>query len=130
MAEPRPVVTLTLIPPIILHTRMYQIMFLLPYLNEGGVRFGVGERGYGENGDGYRLGTKVEHDREGSSEKDSDVNKESWGDEELLELFDLANGGLLGTCGAKGLKMRYTMERRLRTIESNDGGADLDEWCE
>ena len=32
MAEPRPVVTLTLIPPIILHTMMYHSILFLPYL--------------------------------------------------------------------------------------------------
>ena len=34
IAEPRPVVTLTLIPPIILHTMMYHSMLFLPYLQE------------------------------------------------------------------------------------------------
>ena len=32
IAEPRPVVTLTLIPPIILHTMMYHNILFLPYL--------------------------------------------------------------------------------------------------
>ena len=33
MAEPKPVVTLTLMPPIILHTMMYHSMLFLPYLH-------------------------------------------------------------------------------------------------
>ena len=33
MAEPKPVVTLTLIPPIMLQTMMYQSMLFLPYLD-------------------------------------------------------------------------------------------------
>jgi len=32
IAEPRPVVTLTLSPPIILQMRIYQIMFFFPHL--------------------------------------------------------------------------------------------------
>jgi hypothetical protein len=32
IAEPRPVVTLTEMPPMRLHTEMYHIMFLSPYL--------------------------------------------------------------------------------------------------
>ncbi len=32
IADPKPVVTLTLIPPIMLHTIMYQSMLFLPYL--------------------------------------------------------------------------------------------------
>lgn len=49
MAEPSPVVTLTLIPPIILQTEMYQIMFLDPCLMKAvlgrGRTDGCGERG-------------------------------------------------------------------------------------
>ena len=33
IAAPKPVVTLTLIPPIILQTMMYQSMLFLPYLD-------------------------------------------------------------------------------------------------
>ena len=32
IALPKPVVTLTLIPPIMLHTKMYHSMLFLPYL--------------------------------------------------------------------------------------------------
>lgn len=45
IAAPSPVVTLTLSPPIKLQTRMYHIMFLLPYLERESVR--SGERGEG-----------------------------------------------------------------------------------
>ena len=36
IADPRPVVTLTLMPPMVLQTVMYQIMFFLPCLGETG----------------------------------------------------------------------------------------------
>ena len=36
MAEPKPVVTDTLIPPIMLQTMMYHSMFFLPYLTRVG----------------------------------------------------------------------------------------------
>ena len=35
IADPNPVVTLTLIPPIMLHTMMYHNMLFLPYLQGG-----------------------------------------------------------------------------------------------
>jgi hypothetical protein len=44
IAEPRPVVTLTLSPPIMLQMDRYQIIFLFPYLwNNESVRSGTRE---------------------------------------------------------------------------------------
>lgn len=40
MADPKPVVTLTLMPPIMLHTKMYHNIVLVPYLPDRDVRFG------------------------------------------------------------------------------------------
>ena len=72
IADPRPVVTLTLIPPIILHTMMYHSMLFLPYLPE---RISNGNEAIPPVGDVPRG--EVEYNDQGRRNEDAAIDQES-----------------------------------------------------
>ena len=90
MAAPRPVVTLTLIPPIILHTAMYQSMLFVPYLDLVEI-----QKRKGKHKD--ELGSEVEDYNERDRYEHRYIRQEAWSEKEFLKLPDLANGVFLGT---------------------------------
>ena len=85
IALPRPVVTLTLIPPVMLHTMMYHSMLFFPYLS-----WMVSER-RGRNFTGSHVPrSEVEDDDKSRRYENAAVHQEPGGQEQLLELDDLA----------------------------------------
>ena len=73
MADPNPVVTLTLMPPIMLQTMMYHNMLFLPYLPGGG-----GLCGYSDmNGSGDTPRGKEEYDDQGGCNEDGPIHQEA-----------------------------------------------------
>jgi hypothetical protein len=92
IAEPRPVVTLTEMPPMRLHTEMYHIMFLSPYLRALSL---ARDRAHGESA----LRAPIEHNAQCDGDEDADVREEAGREEELLEVQDLADRLLRGRCG-------------------------------
>lgn len=111
MAAPSPVVTLTLMPPIMLQTRIYQIMFLLPYLSVGSVLVEhvviwgdqTGARAGRDPNEMFRrerhvLWAEVKYDGEGAYYGHRGVGEETRSEKEFLKLSNLAHRVLLGTC--------------------------------
>ena len=87
-------VTLTLIPPIILHTMMYHSMLFLPYLQEH-TRHDCCSPSLDQNNTPW---SKPEHDDQRGGDEYGAVHQEAGGQEQLLKLDDLAYGLLLWTC--------------------------------
>jgi hypothetical protein len=93
IAEPKPVVTLTLMPPIILQTMMYHIMLFDPYLKSS-----ISD--CNSRGRQRALWPEVEYNGQRRGDEDADVDEEGCRDEERLKLPDLRDGFLLWTCAA------------------------------
>ena len=89
IAAPSPVVTLTLIPPIMLHTPMYHNMLFFPYLCLMWMRAAT----HLING---LLRSKIENNNKWCGYKYTDVHQKPWGEEKFLEFRDLADGRFLG----------------------------------
>lgn len=82
MAEPSPVVTDTLMPPIMLQTMMYHSMLFLPYLPDGAGR-GIGSARVLRCGMRVTnsLGREVKDDDECCNNEDAAVHKEAGAEE-------------------------------------------------
>jgi hypothetical protein len=94
MAAPRPLVTLTLIPPMRLHTPMNHIMFFSPYLPKYRQHESLISKCYRLDS----LWAEPENDDERACDEDADVGQEAWCEEQFLEIADLANGLLFWCC--------------------------------
>jgi hypothetical protein len=118
MAAPRPVVTLTLIPPIMLQTAIYHSMLFLPYLVQ------ASENGKELNNERWPiLGCKVENDGEGGNEEDTSIGEESRSEEEFAESFDLADRSLLWCW--EGVLAEVRGIQLSLTVQGNDHRAEL-----
>lgn len=119
IADPSPVVTLTLIPPIMLHTMIYHSMLFVPYLRQRQPPHARTIPLY------HSLWRKIEHDDKRRRDEHRAVRKEARREEHRLELGDLADRRLLRTCTTPSSAPLTHRCARTPTIERNDDRANL-----